>query len=142
VQRLKSRADFQAVLAGRVVAKTSHFALHQLVENPKGCITGLQSTDDILLGAMAPKRWAKRAVTRNMIKRQAYTVFSQTELPFAAYVIRLRAEFSKALFASATSPALKLAVRKELNQLLCAVIAPGQSALQAARDATLNRPTL
>ena len=118
MQRLKSRSQYQAVLGGRVVAKTSHFALHQLAVDPNDSSTSLIGSEDVWLGAMAPKRWAKRAVTRNMIKRQIYCVVSQVELPLAAYLVRLRAEFNKAQFVSATSMALKAAVKHELRQLL------------------------
>ena len=68
---------------------------------------------------MVPKRWAKRAVTRNAIKRQIYHVSTQFEpsLPVGAYLVRLRASFDPGQFVSATSPALKAAVRLELGQL-------------------------
>lgn len=71
------------------------------------------------MGAMVPKRWAKRAVTRNAIKRQIYSVSIDFEstLPVAAYVVRLRAGFDRARFTSATSDALKTAARQELQQL-------------------------
>ena len=71
------------------------------------------------MGALVPKRWAKRAVTRNTIKRQIYNVSAgfEASLPQAAHVVRLRAEFSRKLFVSATSDALKCAVRDELHQL-------------------------
>jgi ribonuclease P protein component len=71
------------------------------------------------IGALIPKRWAKRAVTRNTIKRQIYTV-SQTfepSLPAAAHVVRLRAGFDRAQYISATSDVLKQAVRAELQEL-------------------------
>ena len=66
-----------------------------------------------------PKRWAKRAVTRNTIKRQILNVSSEFEsaLPMAAYVVRLRSSLNRAKFSSATSAALKLAVRTELMLL-------------------------
>jgi ribonuclease P protein component len=71
------------------------------------------------IGAMVPKRWAKRAVTRNAIKRQIYTVTQAFEarLPAAAHVVRLRAGFDRVRFVSATSDALKQAVRGELHEL-------------------------
>jgi ribonuclease P protein component len=71
------------------------------------------------IGAMVPKRWARRAVTRNAIKRQIYTVTQAFEasLPAAAHVVRLRAGFDRARFVSATSDALKQAVRGELHEL-------------------------
>ena len=66
-----------------------------------------------------PKRWAKRAVTRNSIKRQIYNVSSEFEsvLTVAAHVVRLRSGFDRSKFVSASSDALKTAVRGELVQL-------------------------
>ena len=71
------------------------------------------------MGAMVPKRWAKRAVTRNAIKRQIYNVSEHTKIVLAdaALVVRLRAGFDVKKFPSATSDALKHAVRLELDQL-------------------------
>lgn len=68
---------------------------------------------------MVPKRWAKRAVTRNTIKRQIYAVSQAFEprLAVAAHVVRLRAGFDRQRFRSATSEALKQAVRGELQEL-------------------------
>ena len=77
------------------------------------------------MGAMVPKRWAKRAVTRNTIKRQIYTVGQEFEpgLAKVAHLVRLRAGFDKAQFQSATSEALKAAVRLELQRLFEKVVA-------------------
>ena len=74
---------------------------------------------DVWLGAMVPKKWARRAVTRNTIKRQIYSVSAHfaDELPCAAHVVRLRAGFDRKQFISATSDVLKAAVRSELEQL-------------------------
>jgi len=71
------------------------------------------------MGAMVPKRWAKRAVTRNLIKRQINAVSRDFEsmLFAAAYVVRLRAGFDPVQFTSAASGVLKAAVRQELQQL-------------------------
>ncbi len=68
---------------------------------------------------MVPKRWAKRAVTRNAIKRQIYAVSQDFEpaLQQAAHVVRLRSGFDKTRYVSATSDALKVTVREELQQL-------------------------
>jgi ribonuclease P protein component len=113
VQRLKTRAQFQAVMAAGIVARTAHFALHRMPvpgDPPPG-------PQESLIGAVIPKRWAKRAVTRNTIKRQIYSLSEAAKLPPAAYVVRLRVAFERAQFRSATSDALKLAVRAELTQL-------------------------
>jgi len=68
---------------------------------------------------MVPKKWARRAVTRNTIKRQIYNVSAHfaDALPCAAHVVRLRAGFDRKQFISATSDLLKAAVRSELEEL-------------------------
>ena len=119
-------------MAGGTVARTSHFALHRVLlplaligenkntsELPDSKTSPLFSVSAIWMGAMVPKRWAKRAVTRNAIKRQIYNISSEFELKMtvAAYVVRLRFGFDKTQFPSATSDALKAAVYQELQQL-------------------------
>lgn len=91
------------------------------------------ATHSLWVGAMVPKRWAKRAVTRNAIKRQIYNACSSlaAEMPAAAYVIRLRSGFDRKQFVSATSDALKLAVRLELQQLLGRLVSRGSPMAQA-----------
>jgi ribonuclease P protein component len=130
VQRLKTRPQFQAVLAGKTLARTAHFALHSAALAATPCTEQGQlplfPQKCVWLGAMVPKRWAKRAVTRNTIKRQIYSVSAQFEpqLGVAAHVVRLRAGFDRAQFVSATSDVLKSAVRTELLSLFeraCAV---------------------
>lgn len=129
MQRLKTRAQFQAVLAGTIVAKTQHFALHcnrldvkhapVRAASPADTAT-LFHLQDMWIGAMVPKRWAKRAVTRNAIKRQIYTVsadFSQLYPP-AAFVVRLRSGFARTEFVSAVSDQLRQAVRAEVQALM------------------------
>ena len=129
MHRLLTRAQFQAVLSGSTVAKTIHFALHhrslvlpgsdQLVPewSEHFAVAG------IWVGAMAPKRWAKRAVTRNAIKRQIYSVVYESAAPLmqGAYVVRLRSAFDRVQYVSASSVALKSAVREELVQLFSRV---------------------
>lgn len=158
MQRLKTRPQFQAAMAGGTVSRTAHFALHRLVLGADGTATtggavvasgdgsaapaaapakdaalpasasptgpgfspqALFAVSDVWLGAMVPKRWARRAVTRNAIKRQIYTVGATFEarLPQAAHVVRLRSTFDRKQFISATSDQLKAAVRAELLQL-------------------------
>jgi ribonuclease P protein component len=68
---------------------------------------------------MVPKRWARRAVTRNTIKRQIYAISAQFEvrLPCAAHVVRLRSGFDRKQIISAKSALLQQAVRHDLEQL-------------------------
>ena len=155
MQRLKTRAQFQAVLAGATVARSTHFALHRKLLTVKPQTPAYQTSPsfgaagfvasalpgvhlehgeasdagaesrmfrgaDLWLGAMVPKRWAKRAVTRNAIKRQIYNVsadFSPVSQP-AAFVVRLRRDFSRKEYLSASSERLKHDVRTELLALM------------------------
>jgi len=116
VQRLKTRVQFQAVMAAGIVARSAHFALHRM---PFDATASLFPVSGAWMGVVIPKRWAKRAVTRNAIKRQVYTVSESLEppLPAAAHVVRLRSGFDRTQFPSATSDALKAAVRAELQQM-------------------------
>ena len=100
-------------MAGGTVSRTAHFVLHRAPSTPPGPV------GEALIGAVVPKRWAKRAVTRNGIKRQIYNVSAAFEprLPAAAHVVRLRSDFARSQFPSAWSDALKAAVRGELTQL-------------------------
>jgi ribonuclease P protein component len=79
----------------------------------------LFGANGVWLGAMVPKRWAKRAVTRNLIKRQIYSVAShyETRLPKTAHVVRLRAGFDREQFRSSASAVLRMAVRSEIELL-------------------------
>ena len=101
-----------------MIAKSPHFALHcrdlfsfegQAPESPP-------VVREPVIGALLPKRWAKRAVTRNAIKRQIFQVVQEFENLLAgfAYVVRLRQAFDRTQFVSASSSALKDAVRQEL----------------------------
>ena len=69
--------------------------------------------------AISAVREPSADVTRNSIKRQIYTLSQTIEppLPVAAHVVRLRAGFDRKQFESATSDALKRAVRAELQEL-------------------------
>jgi ribonuclease P protein component len=126
VQRLKTRAQYEAAMAGGTISRTAHFVLHRAPLDAPSAPTGLEARtsralfavrNEPWIGAVVPKRWAKRAVTRNGIKRQIYNVSAAFEarLPHAAHVVRLRAGFPQ--FTSAWSEGLKLAVRQELQQL-------------------------
>jgi ribonuclease P protein component len=124
VQRLKSRQQFQAVMSGAPVAKTPHFALHRAALDAAPGGASLFPVADAWVGVLLPKRWARRAVTRNAIRRQIYELAraQADRLPQAAWVVRLRSEFSRKQFVSASSDPLKRAVRAELELLLGRVL--------------------
>ena len=131
MERLKQWSEFQAVMSAGSVARTPHFVLHQWQPAAKASTgSGFEQTPTlfvdgvITMGALTPKRWAKRAVTRNMIRRQIHAVSRDFEksLKPTAYVVRLRASFNTQTFVSASSKTLKQLVRQELQQLLGSVI--------------------
>ncbi len=72
------------------------------------------------LGCLVPKRQARRAVTRSLLKRQARAAFARhaARLPRGLWLLRLRQPFAAEQFPSAASEALARAVRAELDQLL------------------------
>ena len=80
-----------------------------------------------------PKRWAKRAVTRNAIRRQIYSVGSafEAELRVAAHVVRLRSGFDRRSFYSCSSDRLKSAIRDELNLLFAASLRDAKPTLSS-----------
>lgn len=119
LQHLTTKAQFQAVMSGPTVARTPHFALHLVPLGDSAERAPLFAKAVPWVGVILPKRWARRAVTRNTIRRQIYEIARtrQADMPVAAMVVRLRSEFSRKSFISATSDALKLAVREELLSL-------------------------
>jgi ribonuclease P protein component len=71
-----------------------------------------------------PKRHARRAVTRSLLKRQIRAAALRRDAAGPAplrpglWVVRLRAPFDRKAFESAASPALRSAARSELDELL------------------------
>ncbi|MFZ9573259.1 MAG: ribonuclease P protein component [Limnohabitans sp.] len=134
MDHLRHRADFQAVMAAEVVSRTPHFVLHRRLANTKPPIPAADAmctpADSPIkrsrVGAVLPKRLARRAVTRNALKRQIYNVMTafESRLPLGDHVVRLRAPFDRGQFVSATSAQLKQAARLELEQLLSRVVQP------------------
>ena len=145
---LKS-GDFAAALSATALSKTPHFVLHHLAAEPQSAVRRRSApvvpelstdvapkptlaVDNSLaprqwwLGLVVPKRHARRAVTRSLLKHQmrAHADLHQNRLPCGLWVLRLRAPFDPRLYPSAASPALQLAARAELAQVFAnAVVA-------------------
>jgi ribonuclease P protein component len=151
--RLLQSADFERVLAVPPCSRSAHFAVHHLAARPtlsargrrKANHTDLSTGDAPLcaqpvddspgswwLGAVVPKRHARRSVTRNLIKRQIRTVMAasvsahEPALPHGLWVVRLRAAFDPKIWPSAASSALRQAARAELVQLLERAVRAGR----------------
>ena len=71
-------------------------------------------------GCVVPKRHARRAVTRSLLKRQIRGALHRHvgALPAGLWLVRLRAGFSTTEFVSARSVALAAAAASELDSLL------------------------
>jgi ribonuclease P protein component len=78
------------------------------------------------LGLVVPKRLARRAVTRTLLKRQMRAVMGchAPTLPPGLWVLRLKAPFDRQQFISAASRPLQQTARSELLSLLQRAAAP------------------
>ena len=87
------------------------------------------------LGLVVPKRHAKRAVTRTLVKRQIRNVAAACapQLEPGLWVVRQRSPFDPKEFPSAASDALKAAARAELRALF-------DRAARGERDRLKPRP--
>lgn len=134
------RTEIEKLRTGPAVSLTPHFALHHA--SVQDVATEL-STDDAprrnrsvnnkppavlkAVGIVVPKRLARRAVTRNLIRRQARDAVRRSPLALGHWLVRLRRAFDARGFPSAASPMLKLLVRAELDELVhraCEVARP------------------
>jgi ribonuclease P protein component len=139
-------ADYQRVLGVPPCSRSPHFAVHHVAGRPasiaRAAGTGAErqlsaglSTDGApeqhkpvddspaegwWLGAVVPKRHARRAVTRSLLKRQIRAAVERhaLRLPAGLWVVRLRAPFDRTAFPSAASTALRAAARNELDVVL------------------------
>ena len=155
VGRILRSADFQRVLAVAPRSRSTHFAAHYVPACPslpakpvRRALSTELSTGDApscppvvddkpaqappaipqgqWLGLVVPKKHARRAATRNLIKRQMRAVMSclGAGLPAGLWVLRLKAPFDRKLFHSPASAVLLQAARDELQQLLQRAAAP------------------
>jgi len=116
---------FQMTMAKGRQIRSPHFVLHHWQGQDESTTgPGLEKApalfSDIGLGVVVPKRLAKQAVTRNLIRRQVKEVWrrAQNQLPQALYVVRLKSTFANRDFHSAASAPLRQIVRHELSQLV------------------------
>lgn len=116
MRRLRTRVQYQAVLDAPVVARSGHFVLHRLRLDPAPAAPF--EAGGPWFGVVVPKRWAKRAVTRNAVRRQAASVVGcLPPEPPAVWLLRQRNSFDRLQYRSACSVALKQALRGELIHL-------------------------
>jgi ribonuclease P protein component len=154
LRHLVASADFERVLRGRSRASSAQFSVHHLLAEPtprpsaprpraaklstdseparehpvEDSSSAAPSAGRIWVGAVVPKRHARRAVTRSLVKREIYAAAARHRGALAPglWIVRLRAPFDRALFPSAASAALRRAVRAQLDELLASVAAPSR----------------
>ena len=149
IGRITQAADFKRVLKASCQVRSPHFAVHHLASAPSvskktiaksgsrqlstsaaaapivtvddsaACLPGKALQHNIWLGMVIPKRHAKRAVTRTLLKRQIKAAMDlQVPVAPGLWVVRLRATFDRAVYVSAASKALSAAAREELTCVL------------------------
>jgi ribonuclease P protein component len=148
LRRLVHKVDFEALMATPPWSRSAHFALHYLSRAPaapRKHPTRLRQEDlstevdnpsalpvdkplGLWIGAVVPKRHARRSVTRSLVKRQVREAFRRHghALPPGLWLVRLRRLLAPAQFPSARSDALAEATRRELDELLSGT--PGAAA--------------
>lgn len=115
---------FQAALATRPLGRSAHFVLHHRAPAAGSLSTGpgpleRSPVDGHRLGCILPKKQARRAVTRNLIRRQIRAAVHglMPRLPAGDWVVRLRQGPDRSLYPSAASEPLRRAIREDLAQL-------------------------
>ena len=163
--RLIHKADFERLMSAPVWSRSAHFALHHVAGLPQPASGGgarpardklsteLCSKEDsivdnsalqIWIGAMVPKRHARRAVTRNLLKRQIREAFAchAASMRRGLWLVRLRQPFAPKDFPSARSSRLADAARLELDQLLLRPLGQsGQSGRACRPGARPRKPS-
>lgn len=130
---LRGAEHFTALLSGRPVSRTEHFAAY-FAASPRStdklststanmqmqAVDGGPPGTGLVLGFVIPKRHAKRAVTRVAIRRQMRAAVARHGAGLAAgeWALRLRVPWDPKRFRSATSAGLVAAIRAELDALL------------------------
>jgi ribonuclease P protein component len=147
IARIVRSVDFERVLRTRSRVTSAHFAVHHVNEAPArrggpamptvssaelstgGVSVQSMPVDDsgssrqskaLWLGAVVPKRHARRSVTRTLLKRQIRAVVQAREagLTGGLWVVRLRAPFDRTQFPSAGSNELRRVAHLELDSLI------------------------
>ena len=143
--RLLRPVDFESVLATPARARSAHFVAHHLPRHPQprcgrrevlggvelstvdpdGCPQPVDDRRDPApsswwFGMVVPKRHARKAATRNLLRRQIRHAMTRhhARLAHGMWLVRLRAPFQPGDFRSAASAALRSVARDELDGLL------------------------
>jgi ribonuclease P protein component len=141
IGRLLHKSDFERVLAVPPCSRSAHFAVHFLQARPGAprrpasamlCTEDAPVSDNPVdkspdahwLGCVIPKRHAARSVTRNMLRRQVRAAMERhvPGLRPGLWLVRLRQPFSRKVFVSADSAALRSVASSELDRLFARAV--------------------
>ncbi|SEK11759.1 ribonuclease P protein component [Paraburkholderia diazotrophica] len=107
--RLLKTDEFSSVFRLRPWRRTAHFVVYA---RPTG--------NEARLGLVIGKKYAPRAVTRNLVKRLAREAFRMRRAEFGGWdvLLRLHTKFDRKAMPSGSSPPLKALCRNEIDALL------------------------
>jgi len=107
--RLLKTDEFSSVFRLRPWRRTAHFVVYA---RPTGI--------DARLGLVIGKKYAPRAVTRNLVRRLAREAFRLRRAEFGGWdvLLRLHTRFDRKAMPGASSPPLKALCRSEIEELL------------------------
>ena len=134
VGRIVRAADFERVLQRPARARSVHFAIHHLPAPPAMPELSTAQADaptegvdefalPVFFGSVVPKKLARRAVTRNLVKRQIRAAAARHAgaLPGGLWVVRLRTPLAPGRWPSAGSAPLRGLMRGELDAMLSGI---------------------
>ena len=107
--RLLKTDEFSSVFRLRPWRRSAHFVIY-----------GRETGGDARLGLVIGKKFAPRAVTRNLVRRIAREAFRVKRAQFDGYdlLLRLHTKLDRKTLPSAASPPLKALCRDEIEMLL------------------------
>jgi ribonuclease P protein component len=107
--RLLKTDEFSSVFRLRPWRRSAHFVVY-----------GRPTGNEARLGLVIGKKYAPRAVTRNLVRRIAREAFRQRRAEFGGWdvLLRLHTRFDRKALPGASSPPLKLLCRGEIDELL------------------------
>jgi ribonuclease P protein component len=116
--RLLKTDEFSSVFRLRPWRRSAHFVVY-----------GRPTGADARLGLVIGKKYAPRAVTRNLVRRIAREAFRLRRAQFEGFdlLLRLHTKFDRKAMPGASSPPLKALCRDEIEMLL------GKAAREVAR---------
>jgi ribonuclease P protein component len=118
VLKLANQAQFEQVMASELLVRSPHFVVHMAKIG-----NDASENNANFIGLIVPKKWAKKAVARNAIKRQVIETWRQwvCDKPAMAYVVRLKSSWKINQFKSAVSNQFKESLRLELSHLFATI---------------------